>query len=286
MELTADPARLPPGAAAYAAAVRAPRVPHGRRVSLHDGRLKRLAVDPAAGTAAALIHADDGLGGRRRVTLVYENLTACEVREDGTAVEGDGGVRLPGLGDLIDDRLDLPPAGGVRHTWFFSNEVAVALTGDDFTAAWTDDDAGVIRFRGPSGPYGELSNYAKFPVEIGGLTYPTAEHYVQSQKFAGTPHAGVVRAARSAAHAARLGRDRPPRADWEAVRDGVTRTALRAKFAQHADARAVLLATGDAELRNAAGGDPYRGDGGDGTGGNRLGELLMEVRADSKAAGG
>ena len=56
------------------------------------------------------------------------------------------------------------------------------------------------------------------------------------------------------------------------------RDALRAKFSQHPDLKAMLLATGTAEIIEHTANDRYWGDGGDGTGKNRLGELLMELR--------
>lgn len=90
--------------------------------------------------------------------------------------------------------------------------------------------------------------------------------------------------------AARMGRSRkrPLRADWETVKDDVMREALRAKFSQHANARDLLLGTGDALIVERTKKDRYWGDGGDGSGLNRLGQLLMEVRkelrADSAAA--
>ena len=57
------------------------------------------------------------------------------------------------------------------------------------------------------------------------------------------------------------------------------RDALRAKFTQHPDLKATLLATGAAEIVEHTANDRYWGDGGDGTGKDRLGELLMELRA-------
>jgi len=57
------------------------------------------------------------------------------------------------------------------------------------------------------------------------------------------------------------------------------RDALRAKFTQHSSLRSLLLHTGDAELIEHTKNDRYWGDGGDGTGKNRLGQLLMELRA-------
>jgi hypothetical protein len=54
--------------------------------------------------------------------------------------------------------------------------------------------------------------------------------------------------------------------------------ALIAKFTQHEDLRALLLGTGDAPLIEHTANDDYWGDGGDGSGANRLGILLMKVR--------
>ena len=58
------------------------------------------------------------------------------------------------------------------------------------------------------------------------------------------------------------------------------RRALLAKFTQHDDLRAVLLGTGEADLVEHTASDAYWGDGGDGTGKNRLGHILMRVRAE------
>ncbi len=56
--------------------------------------------------------------------------------------------------------------------------------------------------------------------------------------------------------------------------------ALRAKLTQHADLRALLLGTGEAPLIEHTANDAYWGDGGDGSGKNRLGALLMRVREE------
>lgn len=79
--------------------------------------------------------------------------------------------------------------------------------------------------------------------------------------------------------AARLGRDRqrPLRGDWEKVKISMMREALVAKFTQHVELRDLLSATGDAELVEHTN-DTFWGDGGDGSGANLLGVVLMEVR--------
>jgi len=58
------------------------------------------------------------------------------------------------------------------------------------------------------------------------------------------------------------------------------REVLRAKFAQHASLGSLLLSTGDAELVEHTTNDRYWEDGGDGSGKNRLGQLLMELRSE------
>jgi len=80
--------------------------------------------------------------------------------------------------------------------------------------------------------------------------------------------------------AARLGRSRaqPIRPDWEQVKDELMKAALLAKFRQNKDIREILLSTGDAQLVEHTKNDRYWGDGGDGSGKNKLGLLLMEIR--------
>ena len=53
-----------------------------------------------------------------------------------------------------------------------------------------------------------------------------------------------------------------------------------AKFSQHDELRAMLLGTGDAVLIEHTTKDNYWGDGGDGSGKNRLGQILMSVREE------
>jgi len=144
----------------------------------------------------------------------------------------------------------------------------------------------VIHFYAVGDEYGELSNFARFPIHLGSKLWPTSEHYFQAQKFAGTPHAEHIRRAKTASIAAKMGRDRkrPLRRDWESVKDGVMLLALRAKFTQHDELHALLLATGDARLVEHTTNDRYWGDGGDGSGENRLGQLLMQVRDQLRRA--
>ena len=142
-----------------------------------------------------------------------------------------------------------------------------------------------IKFYLTDAPYGFLSNFAAYPIEIDGKTWPTSEHYFQAMKFAGTPHEDEIRAEESPMKAARMGRDRkrPLRSDWETVKDDIMRTAVRAKFAQHASLRDELTSTGEATIVEHTTNDSYWGDGGDGSGQNMLGIILMEIRDELEA---
>jgi len=63
-------------------------------------------------------------------------------------------------------------------------------------------------------------------------------------------------------------------------KDEIMLGALRAKFGQHEDLKRLLLGTGERKIVEHTKYDRYWGDGGDGSGRNRLGELLMQLRAE------
>jgi len=130
--------------------------------------------------------------------------------------------------------------------------------------------------------HGEFSNFAPSPIRLKDRLWPTVEHYFQAQKFAGTEHEEEIRLTNSPMVAARMGRarSRPLRPDWEHVKEDVMREALWAKFTQHAHLRDLLIATGKRPLIEHTKNDRYWADGGDGKGRNRLGVLLMELRAE------
>ena len=119
---------------------------------------------------------------------------------------------------------------------------------------------------------------------IDGKSWPTTEHYFQAQKFIGTPYCEKIRNLPNPRDAFQLSRDpqvsRWRRADWENAKDDVMLKALRVKFSENMGLRTQLLATGDRTLIEHTSNDSYWGDGGDGTGQNKLGQLLMKVRRE------
>ena len=127
-----------------------------------------------------------------------------------------------------------------------------------------------------------------YKVWIDGKTWPTTEHYFQAQKFVGTPYVQAIcdlATPREAFDFTRI----PEvhfwcRSDWEQVKEGVMKKALRAKFTQHNELYLKLLNTRNRELVEHTSNDKYWGDGGDGSGKNRLGYLLMSVREELRHA--
>jgi|GEM_PF-1749308 len=138
----------------------------------------------------------------------------------------------------------------------------------------------VIKFYRTGDAYGYMSNFATYPIDLDGLTWPTSEHYFQAQKFTDPAYTEAIRLTVSPMEAAKMGRNRsyPLRADWETAKDDVMRKAVLAKFSQHAEIRAGLLATGESTLVEHTANDSYWADGGNGYGLNKLGLILMEVR--------
>lgn len=143
----------------------------------------------------------------------------------------------------------------------------------------------VINFYRTGDAYGCFSNFSSHPIVIGN-TWPTSEHYFQAQKFLDAELQEKIRLEPSPMIAARMGRNRqwPLRKDWDAVKDDIMRDAVRAKVAQHVEVRETLLGTGDAVIVEHTTNDAYWGDGGDGSGRNMLGRILMEIREEFRGA--
>jgi hypothetical protein len=141
-----------------------------------------------------------------------------------------------------------------------------------------------INFYKLADEYGCFSNFSKHPVIIDGKKWKTTEHYFQAMKFEGMDvnHQLEIFFAKSPGEAAQLGRRRDwtLRPDWEQVKDGIMKYAVKAKVEQHLDVFKMLMQTGDAYIAEHTKNDSYWGDGGDGTGKNMLGKILMEIRQE------
>ncbi|WP_138497804.1 NADAR family protein [Nostoc sp. PA-18-2419] len=138
----------------------------------------------------------------------------------------------------------------------------------------------IIYFYSTREQYGCFSNFSPHDFELDGLYWPTSEHYFQAQKFINTPHVEQIRLIKTPKDAARMGRERtrPLRQDWEQVKDDIMRQAVLRKFQTHMDIKNILLSTGDEEIVENSPIDFYWGCGADGSGKNKLGKILIEVR--------
>ena len=130
-------------------------------------------------------------------------------------------------------------------------------------------------------PYWGLSNFSPPGFEADGAFWPTVEHFFQAQKFEAAKIRERIRLAQTPKEARSLGQSRsfPVRHDWDEVRESVMLRALRLKFRVPA-ARALLLSTEDRTLVESSPFDYFWAAGQDGSGQNRLGHLLMQVRQE------
>jgi N-glycosidase YbiA len=141
-----------------------------------------------------------------------------------------------------------------------------------------------IYFYSSTDDYGCFSNFSSHGFGLDGKYWPSSEHYFQAMKFKGTKHEEDVRKAKTPKEAARRGRDRkrPLSKKWESSKDQVMYRAVLKKFESHDDIARVLISTGAEKLVENAPGDYYWGCGANGTGKNRLGQILMKVREELK----
>lgn len=143
-----------------------------------------------------------------------------------------------------------------------------------------------IKFYKVHDDYGFMSIFAPYPFSDGSKIWPTSEHYFQAQKFLVPEIQEKIRQIASPMDAALEGRNRqnPLRPDWEEIKDKVMLQALRMKFSQHPEIAKELLSTGEAIIIEHTRNDAYWADSGDGSGKNKLGLLLIQVREELKNA--
>ena len=122
--------------------------------------------------------------------------------------------------------------------------------------------------------------YEESSIMVDGVNYACSEAYYQSMKSFGHPqHDKYHEAIRvcDPDDAWTLGRRVPLRSDWDNVQVDVMRKAVYAKFTQNEELRVLLCSTGSYPLVQIKM-DQVWGSMSDGSGGNMLGILLMELR--------
>jgi len=165
----------------------------------------------------------------------------------------------------------------------------------------------VVRFFSSTKHFFQFSNYFQVNIVIDGVTYRSAEHYYQSQKFVyeGAPkksleYSKVVASAKTPNIARELASQKIKggykwRTDlneiireyldvpfdakkWEQRKDNVMRKVVFQKFFQHPSLKDLLLSTHTSRLVEASPYDSYWGEGKNKKGMNMLGKILEETR--------
>ena len=164
----------------------------------------------------------------------------------------------------------------------------------------------IIHFYDEKEKYGEFSNYYASKIEYKGKKYPTAEHLFQAFKFMGPDaskkslkYAELIRTQSTANKAKILAnqkrgggykwrtdmntiideyKDVKLREDWAFIKDDAMRLIVCMKMKQNPKIYKLLLSTKPKLLAEHTKRDKYWGDGGDGSGKNMLGKILMQIR--------
>lgn len=137
----------------------------------------------------------------------------------------------------------------------------------------------IIKFKYSIGPYGWLSNFSKYPIQIGDIVYPTSEHAYQCFKATNIHDFEYILDAKTPKEAAIRGRTlKEIRKNWDNLKIEFMKTIIHYKIEQHEDIKNKLLETGDAILIEDSPWDSFWGCGKDGNGKNMLGKIWMEMR--------
>lgn len=148
-----------------------------------------------------------------------------------------------------------------------------------------------VRFyRASEKPYGAFSNLYRREIEFEGEKFATSEHAYQAGKARKPEVRKWLMEAPSPALLAMAAHGLyvwDINSDWSKIKFDRMKCVLQAKFTQHEDLKHLLLSTGTARLVESATVDNavnrLWGEV-NGVGKNKLGELLMEVRAELAAA--
>ncbi len=145
---------------------------------------------------------------------------------------------------------------------------------------YTDDR---IKFYHSDQPWGEFSNFSKHSIFLDQKIWPTVEHYYQASKFEKMVDREFIRRASTPILAKQFAQEMfTPllQTEWLEIKKEVMFKGLRAKFSQHPDLTELLISTNDRVLVEHTKNDLFWGDGGDGSGNNQLGQLLMLLRKE------
>jgi len=135
-----------------------------------------------------------------------------------------------------------------------------------------------VRFHGAEGKFGFLSNFSENGFLLEGIHWPTVEHYYQASKFEDEEFKKRIICCDTPALAKRLGGQMASiRSDWLEIRLDVMQTGVLLKFLQNGEI-AKKLCKIKGNIIEVSKDDSFWGIGPNGSGENKLGQVLMEVR--------
>jgi ribA/ribD-fused uncharacterized protein len=131
-----------------------------------------------------------------------------------------------------------------------------------------------------------FNNFSAHAIDFRGEFYPTAEHAYQAAKCTDPDGREAIRRARSPLQAKILANETYRAAkdpNWERKKVAVVEEILRAKLAQHVEARDALRESGHEDIVEDSPTDYFWGEGVDGSGQNVFGKLWMKLRDEGQA---
>lgn len=145
------------------------------------------------------------------------------------------------------------------------------------------DTSSPIQFESTNGPYGELSNFASFPVFESGVIWSTAEHYYQAAKFKTSSIREEIRRAKTPLKAKEIARKFANNLDreWDDICLTVMYSTVLLKIQQNPEIHELLIGTMGAEIIEISKDDVFWGRTVDGRGANYLGKILMLIRNET-----
>jgi len=144
-----------------------------------------------------------------------------------------------------------------------------------------NDEQSPIKFYHSDQTWGEFSNFSQHAVYLNNKIWRTTEHFYQAQKFTDITLQERIRCASTPMIAKQIAQqleEKYIQPNWSQVKEKVMLQVITAKFTQHPELESLLLSTTKRHIAEHTFNDSYWGDAEDGTGLNRLGELLMLLR--------
>jgi len=215
--------------------------------------------------------------------FVFKRSSNKEVNDEKVGETPENGPEPTEMGETTESKTEEKPKKRKLHKPTESNGPPPVL----FHGA--DESKGEYRF---------LSNMSEYRIDVDGVSYPTVVHYYQAMKakeFKDDEIYEKILKAKTAKASKALGKKVKGFVQevWDAKRDEVMKTGVRAKFVQHPELNKKLQETDERMIGLANAREKYWGIGTSETsekskhpekwpGQNKLGKLLMELRTEFK----